>query len=78
MKVGDIIEDAKYLMEFQKTQLLQELGNEGLSEDEADREIRMRTFLDEFFRRVLNTGSIRDLLDTNEAAELDRLIEELK
>ena len=76
MRVEDVIGNAKYLLEFQKEALLDALADEDL-DGELDKELALRTFLDEFFRRVLDIGDITGKLKANESAELDRLVEEL-
>ncbi len=76
MKVSEAINKAEYLMQYQKDELLKDLADEHMDE-ELDKELILRTFLDEFFRIILNSGSVADRLSANEAAELDRLIEEL-
>ena len=76
MKVSDIISNVQYLFKFQRDKLLQDLVDEGL--DEAlDKNLVLRTFLDEFFHKVLGVNNIVGGLEANESAELDRLIEEL-
>ena len=76
MRVEDVIDSAGYLLDFQKVKLLKELAEEGL-DTELDKGLALRTFLDEFFHRVVGVSNIVGELEANESAELDRLIEEL-
>ena len=76
MTVKGIIDNAKYLLEFQKASLLSDLEDEGL-DNELDKSLSLRTLLNEFFRRVLGVDDPEGILNTNEYAELNRLIEEL-
>ena len=76
MTSDEVIDKAKYLLEFQKEALVNDLADAGI-DDELGKEFMLRTFLDEFFRRVLGVNNIIDELEANESAELNRLIEEL-
>ncbi len=76
MRVEDVINKAEYLMQYQKDALIDELAEKSM-DGKSDRDLMLRTFLDEFFRRILNSGDSASRLSANELAELDRLIEEL-
>lgn len=76
MTVREVIDNAKYLLEFQKASLLFDLEDKDL-DNKLDKSLALRTFLNEFFRRVLGVDDPEGILNTNEYAELNRLIEEL-
>ena len=70
-EVVDIVKNAKYLLQFQKDALLDEM--DGILAE--DSKLYCRTLVDEVFRKLFGKG-IKEALDPNEALALENTIKD--